>query len=271
MTIDTTSAEDLLTGRANACRIYDSLIGGDALSDVDKDSLATLLSINPGTPTVARENRQFMLRACRTLAGELGVRQFLDLGCSYPTSDSPNLHEVVTAVRSDARVVYVDREDAAIEAWHSRLQGLDGVRAVVGRLQQPDLVLGHPEVTAGLDFAEPIAIVLTGVLPFVPTEHDPWSLVARFRDATSPGSYLVLSHALTSEDWPAGAEEVLSMYREQIQPMFPRLEADVQRFFDGYTFIEPGLVSTPAWRPDEDVDPELLAFKRAVAGVGRKQ
>ncbi|MEU1849978.1 SAM-dependent methyltransferase [Streptomyces sp. NPDC019990] len=261
---------DAVDDRPNACRIYGRLIGGDTVRAVDEGALSRLLTINPGTPAVARENRQFMLRAARTLAREYGVRQFLDLGCGFPTGDTPNLHEVVTAEQPEARVVYVDVEAEAVAVWRHRLGDTKNVTAVRGAVQDPSAVLGNARVLATLDFAHPVALVLTGVFPFVPDEDDPWALLGRFRDATCPGSHLVLSHALTSEDWPVGAEEVLRLYREEIQPMHPRLERDVLRFFEGYELLEPGVVATPAWRPDEPVAPELAAFKRAVAGVGRR-
>ncbi|MFD7115475.1 SAM-dependent methyltransferase [Streptomyces sp. NPDC056652] len=256
--------------RPSACRIYGQLIGGDTVAEADGVALARLLRINPGTPAVARENRQFMLRAARTLASDLGVRQFLDLGCAFPTEGSPNLHEVVAAQRSGTRVVYVDVEADAVTAWRDRLGGTGNVVAVRGAVQDPAAVLENALVRDTLDFSEPVALVLTGVFPFISDEDDPWGLLARFRDATAPGSCLVLSHALTSEDWPEGAEEVLRLYREEIQPMFPRFERDVLRFFEGYELLEPGVVATPAWRPDEEIPPELVSFKRAVAGVGRK-
>ncbi|MER6971704.1 SAM-dependent methyltransferase [Nocardioides sp. NPDC000445] len=263
--------ENMDVGRANACRIYDTLIGGGNLSEADRSAYGRLLEINPGTPFVARENRDFMLRACRTLASKYGVRQFLDLGCSFPTLDTPNLHEVIAEHRPEARVLYVDVETEVEQAWEPHIEGLSSVGFIHGNVSDPHGTLEAARAVGVLNFDEPIAIVLTGVLPFVPTDTDPWAAVSAFRDACVDGSHLVLSHALTSEDWPAGAEEVLSMYREQIQPMFPRLERDVLRFFDGYRLLEPGLVSTPAWRPDTPPDPDLVAFKRAVAAVGIKE
>lgn len=256
--------------RANACRIYDSLIGGTHLADADRHTYGRLLEINPGTPFVARENREFMLRACRTLASEHGVTQFLDLGCSFPTSDTPNLHDVVHEQQPEARVLYVDVEPAVSDAWAPIVSGVDTIGFMRGDVSDTATIAMAKE-TGLLNFDEPVAVVLTGVLPFVPTDDDPWASVAAFRDTCVEGSYLVLSHALTSEDWPEGAEEVLSMYRESIQPMFPRFEKDVRRFFDGYRLLTPGLISTPAWRPEGDPDPDLLTFKRAVAGVGLKQ
>jgi hypothetical protein len=263
-------AEDGTLSRANACRIYDTLIGGAHLTKADEAAYQQLLTINPGTPHVARENRDYMLRACRTLAERYAVTQFLDLGCSYPTTEAPNLHEVVRRSRPDARVAYVDIEEGVEDAWQPIAAGDQHMTVVQADVAVAGATLAAVRAGGLLDFGEPIAIVLTGVLPFVPTDTDPWATVGEYRDATAGGSYLVLSHALTSEEWPEGAEAVLSMYREHIQPMFPRPERDVLRFFDGYTLLEPGLVPTPLWRPDIEPDPELAAFKRAVAGVGVK-
>lgn len=256
--------------KANACRIYDTLIGGSNLAEADHTAYGRLLEINPGTPFVARENRDFMLRATRILAEQYGVKQFLDLGCSYPTTDTPNLHEVVRPFQADARVAYVDIESDVEEAWSKVVGGDSNIAVVEADVADATETLAAVNTHGLLDFSRPIAVVLTGVLPFVPTAWDPWATVSDYRDATVDGSFLVLSHALTSEDWPAGAEEVLSMYRDEIQPMFPRLERDVLRFFEGYELLAPGLVSTPSWRPDIEPDPELVAFKRAVAGVGVK-
>jgi hypothetical protein len=54
------------------------------------------------------QNRAFLVRAARFLAGEAGIRQFLDIGTGIPTS--PNLHEVVQEIAPEFRVVYVDRD-----------------------------------------------------------------------------------------------------------------------------------------------------------------
>lgn len=44
----------------------------------------------------------------RYLAGEAGVRQFLDIGTGLPTMQ--NTHEVAQAIAPDARIVYVDND-----------------------------------------------------------------------------------------------------------------------------------------------------------------
>jgi hypothetical protein len=44
-----------------------------------------ILTILPDTADVCRDNRAFLQRAVRFLAGEAGVRQFLDIGTGLPT------------------------------------------------------------------------------------------------------------------------------------------------------------------------------------------
>jgi hypothetical protein len=83
--------------------------------------------------------------------------------------------------------------------------------------------------------------------------EDPWGVVGRFRDAAAPGSYLALSH-MTGEAHPEAAEGLFRMTQELRwnTPLISRDRAGIARFFDGFTLVEPGLVSPAAWRPDLD-------------------
>jgi hypothetical protein len=50
-----------------------------------------------------------------------------------------------------------------------------------------------------------------------------------------------------------------------------RSRADIQRFFDGFNLVDPGLVYVPAWRPDSPADlPDDPAKYPGLVGVGRK-
>ncbi|MBX6383268.1 MAG: SAM-dependent methyltransferase [Microbispora sp.] len=260
---------DLGPDRANACRIYDRLIGGGraSLSEQDQAALARLLEVAPGTPYVARDNRAFMRRVTRYLAETARVDQFLDLGCGYPTER--NLHEIAREYVPDARVVYVDREQEAVAEYLRLLSGDLNATAVTAPIEAPEKVLADERVNRVIDFGRPVAVLATGVFPFIPDSADPRGIVAAYRDACVPGSYLAISHALTAEYWEAGlAEVVLDLYRTRAQAMYPRRLEEVAALFEGYTMVEPGLVSTPTWRPDGPLAPEQTAHVRAVAGLG---
>ena len=55
-----------------------------------------MLKIYPDMAFTARANRAFLGRAVRYLAGEAGIRQFLDIGTGIPTAG--NTHQVAQAI-----------------------------------------------------------------------------------------------------------------------------------------------------------------------------
>ncbi|MCE7002322.1 SAM-dependent methyltransferase [Kibdelosporangium philippinense] len=265
------ATDELSDERANACRMYDYLLGGSHNVDIDQSALDKLLEVAPTTPFVARENRAYMRRVVRYLAAEAGIKQFLDLGSGIPTAGDTNLHNIVHGIDRRIRVVYVDRERVAVEEANELLEGNPNAEAFEADIRDTSYVLSHPVTQRQIDFTEPLALVTTGVFPFIPDSDNPVGIVATYRDACPSGSYLALSHALTAEHWPGDiAKRVLDIYKENVQSMFPRTFEQVRDFFTGYTLVEPGLVSTPAWRPDEELTEDQKAYIRAVSGLGIK-
>jgi hypothetical protein len=51
------------------------------------------------------------------------------------------------------------------------------------------------EAAGALDFSKPMAVMMLGLLHFIPDSDDPYSLTARYLDAVPSGSYLAVSHA----------------------------------------------------------------------------
>ena len=47
-------------------------------------------------------------RAVQYLAGEQGIRQFLDIGTGLPTND--NTHQIAQEIAPESRIVYVDND-----------------------------------------------------------------------------------------------------------------------------------------------------------------
>ena len=92
---------------AHTSRVYDYLLGGTNHFAVDRDVAQHAFAAYPGGLDGARDdaraNRAFLGRAVRFLAGDVGVRQFLDIGPGIP--DSANTHDVAQQVTPDARVV----------------------------------------------------------------------------------------------------------------------------------------------------------------------
>jgi hypothetical protein len=159
---------------------------------------------------------------------------------------------VVQRIDPDARVVYVDNEPVAVA--HSELILQDNANAGILRadIRDVDTVLGHDVTRKLVDFAEPVAVLAYAVLHFVPDEHDPYALVARYRDATVPGSYLAVSHA-TSDGRPE-MDDVMREYRRTADPVTVRDKDRMARFFDGYRLVAPGVVFARDWRPELELD-----------------
>jgi hypothetical protein len=87
------------------------------------------------------------------------------------------------------------------------------------------------------------------------------------RDAVVPGSYLVISHE--SGDFDALATSgITQAYGRSSSPGTARSRAEVERFFDGFELVEPGLVQVSLWRPDVE-DPRTDGIW-LYGGVGRK-
>ena len=236
---------DVDLGKPNAARVYDYILGGANNFDVDREFAKRLMTMIPDAQAVAQENRAFLRRVVTYLA-ERGVRQFIDLGSGIPTVG--NTHEVAQRVAPGAKIIYVDSEPVAVA--HSELILQDNENAEILREDVRDVpaVLGHPATRRLIDFDEPVAIRMFMVLHFVPDGEEPDRLVARYRDATMPGSYLAISH-VTADGRPEVAD-AMREYQATASPVTERTRAEVTPFFDGYELVSPGLVFTREWRPE---------------------
>lgn len=238
---------DIDLERPSAARIYDYNLGGSHNFAVDRKVADQINQAMPELPAVNRANRSFLRRAVRFLA-DSGIRQFLDLGSGIPTVG--NVHQIAQRAAPGARVVYVDVDPVAVTHSNAILAGNPDAVAVHADLRNPDRILADERVRSLIDFARPVGVLMIAVLHFVPDRDDPAAIVTRFRDATLPGSYLVLSHA-THEGAVTGTSRAASRVstRNQIEVTL-RGRPEVTRMFDGYDLVEPGLVFTPEWRPD---------------------
>jgi trans-aconitate methyltransferase len=245
------------TSVPNPARIYDYLLGGKDNYPADREVAEQVVAIAPVTRDVVRDNRAFLRRAVRFLAKEAGIRQFIDLGSGLPTHG--NVHEIAQAVAPDARVVYVDNDPMVVT--HSRaLLADDRTIAIQADLRDPDAILRHPEVRAFIDFQRPLALLAMAILHFIPDDQDPQGIVARFRDALPAGSYLAISHStrdiparpdMTAEQMTEMGKKVERLYQLTTTSIVTRTRAQVERFFDGFELVDPGLVEIQVWRPDD--------------------
>jgi SAM-dependent methyltransferase len=236
----------------NTARIWNYHLGGKDNFPVDQEAAEAVsaMSGDIGVPTArdaAIEGRHLLQRMVDYMLGQ-GVRQFLDLGSGFP--NMANTHQTAHRVDPDARVVYVDL-DPVVSTHAAALMAGPNVVTLRADLRQPEQVLGDKQVRDLLDFDQPVAIMFICLLHCLWNEEDPWGVVRQFRDAVVPGSYLAISH-MTDEAHPQAAERLFQITQELhfSTPLISRSRADITRFFDGFTLVEPGLVAPAQWRPD---------------------
>jgi SAM-dependent methyltransferase len=196
-----------------------------------------------------RANRAFLGRAVRYLAGEAGMRQFLDIGTGIPAAG--NTHEVAQAVAPEARVVYVDYDPIVLAHARALLTSVGGgaIDYIDADLRDTDTILARARQF--LDFSQPVAITLLAVLHVIPDSDHPHALVARLLDAVPSGSYLAISYPgadhLGQETKDAIREIDDRMYAQNVTY---RTKEQMARFLEGTDLVEPGIVPVEDWRPD---------------------
>ncbi|MEU5958187.1 SAM-dependent methyltransferase [Streptomyces sp. NPDC047525] len=258
------------TTKPHPARMYDFYLGGKDNYPVDQAAASQVEKVFPTVKTCARANRLFMHRATRFLAGEAGIRQFLDVGTGIPTR--PNLHEVAQASTPDAKIVYVDNDPIVLAHADALMRSLPEGRTayIQADVRQPDSIIHAERLRDVLDLSQPVALSLNALLHFVPDCDGPYGIVERLLEPLAPGSYLVLSHC-TPDFAPEMWEKVIATYHAGGIPAQVRSQDEVLRFFDGLHLVEPGVVVPHRWRPDGQI--EAKATDAAVsfyAGVALK-
>jgi hypothetical protein len=210
-----------------------------------------------------RSNRAFLARAVHYLVADAGIRQFLDIGTGIPTAN--NTHEVAQRAAPASRVVYVDNDPVVLAHARALLTSDPaGVTDYLGAdLRNTGKILAAAART--LDFTQPVAVMLVGVLHCIPDEDDPPTIVATLMAAVPPGSYLVISHPAADVQAETMAAGSALLNRALAGPITFRNRAAIARLFDGLELVEPGLVSTSQWRSGADTRP-----LNTWAAVGRK-
>ncbi|MFC7534553.1 SAM-dependent methyltransferase [Actinoplanes sp. GCM10030250] len=257
------SAADLRADVPHSARIWNYWLGGKDNFAADRAVGDQVKQVYPDVVEVALASRAFLGRVVRFLAGEAGVRQFLDLGTGLPTAD--NTHEVAQRLAPASKIVYVDNDPLVLAHARALLQGsASGATAYVGAdVHDPAGILRAAAET--LDFAQPIAVMMLGILGNVADDDQPGParIVEQFLDAVPAGSYLVVNDSVVT----AETAEAVQTARSAGADYHLRTPEQVRGFFTGLDLVEPGVVPTPLWRPEPGTTPQQL---NVYCGVGRK-
>jgi S-adenosyl methyltransferase len=233
---------------SHSARVWNYWLGGKDNYPVDRMAGDRVAEMYPDIVLLARAARGFLTRAVRYLAGEAGIRQFLDIGTGLPTAS--NTHQVAQAIAPRSRIVYVDNDPLVLAHARALLTS-----SPEGACDYIDADLADPgriiaEAGRTLDFTAPVAITLIAILHHITDYDEARSIVNRLMGAVPSGSYLVISHS-TNVIHGARSDEAVGRWNKFGKPpVILRSPAQIAGFLDGLELLEPGVVSTPRWRPD---------------------
>ncbi len=248
-------------------RVYDFWLGGQDNYAADRVVAEQVAAAYPDIRDAVRAQRAFLARAVNFMVTEAGVRQFLDIGTGLPSAN--NTHQVAQRAVPQSRVVYVDNDPIVLSHAQAMLTGSpEGETAYMeADLRNVGSIL---EGAAGLlDFGQPVAVMLLGILQGIPDQDEPGAIIARLMDAVPPGSYLAISQIARDVAADEVADGVQRYNERAAVPVAARTHAEVCRFFAGLELLEPGVVQVHRWRPDvwdRGTGRNLAIY----AGVGRK-
>jgi hypothetical protein len=254
------------TSAAHIARVYDYWLGGKDNFAADRAAAEQAIAAYPDIVLSVRANRAFLARVVRYLAGEAGIRQFLDIGTGIPATN--NTHEVAQLVAPESRVVYVDNDPVVLA--HARVLLTSGPHGVTSYLDADlrDTARVLSAAAETLDFSRPVALMLMAILQHLDNADDPYAIVATLLGALPAGSYLALSHPASDIEAEAQGELARRLNQTMAEKVTMRDRAQVARFFDGLEMLEPGLVRVPEWRPASEAEANSPAG--LWGGVGRK-
>src|SRR5712675_1219746 len=144
------------TSVPHSARIWNYWLGGTDNYPVDRAAGDQFSAIYPGIVDIARADRAFLGRVVRYLAGEAGVRQFLDVGTGLPTAD--NTHEVAQRTAPESRIVYVDNDPLVLTHARALLTSAPQGTTHYADTDMSDTDAVLSEAGRWLDLTKPVAL-----------------------------------------------------------------------------------------------------------------
>ncbi len=248
-------------------RVYDYWLGGKDHFAADRAVAEQVAAAYPDIRVAVRAQRAFLARAVQFLVTQAGIRQFLDIGTGLPSAN--NTHHVAQAAVPQSRVVYVDNDPIVLSHARALLTSSpEGATAYIDAdLRATGTIL--EQAADVLDFGQPVAVMLLGILQGIPDRDEPGAIVARLMDAVVPDSYLAITQIASDVAVGEVAEGVQRYNERAAVPVAARTHAEVCRFFAGLDLVEPGVVQVHRWRAGAG-DLRNVRDLAIYAGVARK-
>jgi O-methyltransferase involved in polyketide biosynthesis len=235
----------------NVARVWNYLTGGRDNFDADRKAARQLIRASPAMEHAGYATRQFVGRVIRYLAGEAGIRQFLDIGTGIPTPGS--VHDVAQSVQRESRVVCVDNDPVVLSHVRALLRPApEGATSYVDAdVREPGKIVTESRDT--LDFGEPVAVVMNHLLNYVGRDAEVRSILSTLMEAVCPGSYLVVVHPASDLDQSL-VEAARRWNKVSTTQVVLRSKPEMTAWFGGLEIIDPGVVTITEWRPDSTGD-----------------
>lgn len=232
-------------------RSYDAVLGGKDNYEIDREVRDQLLATAPELGRLAWDNRGFLIRVTRYLAGTAGIDQFIDCGSGLPTVE--NTHDAARRVNRGASVVYVDNDPVVAAHGRALLEDEEHTWFVADDLAKPDQVLAAADSLLELD--RPVALYQVGTLHHLADAQDPARIMRDYIAALPAGSYVVASHFYN----PGADDQALAQLAERLEDSFLqspmgtgrfRTRDEITSYFGDLDIVEPGVVTLTDWWPD---------------------
>ncbi|MEU5260045.1 SAM-dependent methyltransferase [Amycolatopsis sp. NPDC021455] len=258
--------------RASIARVYDAFLLGKDNYEIDREVLHKVQKAAPEAQDLAFENRGFLIRACRFLASQTGITQFLDCGSGLPTAE--NTHQVVQRINPEIRVVYIDNDPVVLAHGRALLEENDNTHFVAEDIFEPQRILQNEVVRQHIDFSQPVAFLQLGTLHHYNGAHErPAEIMKEYIDALPSGSFVAISHFFDPEDEDSATArrmEDFFLHSPMGSGTF-RTQKEIEDLFPGLDMVPPGVVRCADWWPDGPRLKELNVAQRTIAGgIGRK-
>ncbi|MEH0407434.1 SAM-dependent methyltransferase [[Kitasatospora] papulosa] len=253
--------------KASIPRMYDYFLGGKDHYPADREACHRLMNQAPQSQFLAHAQRQFRLRAVRTLARTHGIDQFVEFGCGLPKWETT--HTTARRARPTSKVVYVDRDPMVVA--HGRALMEDASTVVVqGDLTEAPGILSHPDLTKLVDLAKPVAVLAVSYLHTLPGRTNDQAAVTRLINALATGSFLVASQLVSHEPELTGRIDAMMHDVTGGQWGHLRSAPEATVLFDGLELLDPGVTDVTLWRPDDMQRRPVPGPLQEIGGVGRK-
>jgi hypothetical protein len=252
---------------AHPARVYNYWLGGKDNFEADREVGEATKAAYPDIVRGVRAQREFLAAAVRYLVTKAGVRQFLDIGTGLPVAS--NTHEVAQSLAPECRVVYVDNDPMVLAHARALLTSTPEGACAYLDTDLRDTARVMRGAAGLLDFSQPVAIMLIGILHLIPDSDNPAGIVRLLVDAVPSGSWVAIAHPASD----IAADQVAVMtdrYNQRVSSAATlRTHAEISAFFTGLEMLAPGLVQYSQWQPGEAADgaaDEIAAY----CGLGRK-